>query len=84
MHLCGTVSAQSRWSALRRLPDYHLSDLGRERAQAVADDLRSRDIVHLAASLGAGSETMETIADVLGLPVSIDGRVIEAEKYLRG
>ncbi len=68
-----------------RLPDYHLSDLGREMAQVVADDLRSRDIVHLRCSpLERAQETMEPIADALGLPVSIDGRVIEAANYLEG
>ena len=68
-----------------RLPDYHLSDLGREMARTVAEDLRDRDIVHLRCSpLERAQETMEPIADVLGLPVTIDGRVIEAENYLEG
>ena len=68
-----------------RLPDYHLSDLGREMAQAVADDLRSRDVVHLRCSpLERAQETMEPIAEALDLPVAIDGRVIEAENYLEG
>jgi broad specificity phosphatase PhoE len=68
-----------------RLPDYHLSDVGREMAQAVADELRLRDIVHLRCSpLERAQETMEPIAEALGLPVSIDGRVIEAENYLEG
>ena len=50
-----------------RLPDYHLSDLGREMAQAVADDLRSRDVVHLRCSpLERAQETMEPIAEALG------------------
>jgi broad specificity phosphatase PhoE len=68
-----------------RLPDYHLSDLGREMAQVVADDLRSRDIVHLRCSpLERAQETMEPIAEALDLPVFTDGRVIEAENYLEG
>jgi len=68
-----------------RLPDYHLSDLGRDMAQTVAEDLRARDIVHLRSSpLERAQETMEPIADALGLPVTTDGRVIEAANYLEG
>src|SRR5919112_810619 len=33
-----------------RLPDYHLSDVGREMAERVAQDLGERDIVHLRCS----------------------------------
>jgi broad specificity phosphatase PhoE len=68
-----------------RLPDYHLSELGREMARTVADDLRDRDIVHLRCSpLERAQETMEPLAEALGLPVRIDSRVIEAENYLEG
>ena len=68
-----------------RLPDYHLSELGQEMARAVAEDLRSRDIVHLRCSpLERAQETMEPIADALGLPVTTDARVIEAGNYLEG
>jgi broad specificity phosphatase PhoE len=68
-----------------RLPAYHLSELGREMARRVAEDLRGRDIVHLRCSpLERAQETMEPIADALGLPVTTDGRVIEAANYLEG
>ena len=68
-----------------RLPDYHLSERGREMAARVAEDLRSRDIVHLRCSpLERAQETMEPIAGALGLPVTTDGRVIEAANYLEG
>jgi broad specificity phosphatase PhoE len=68
-----------------RLPDYHLSELGREMARMVAEDLQGRDIVHLRCSpLERAQETMEPIAEALGLPVTTDGRVIEAENYLEG
>jgi broad specificity phosphatase PhoE len=68
-----------------RLPDYHLSDLGREMARTVADHMRDRDIVHLRCSpLERAQETMEPIADVFGLPVTTDDRVIEAANYLEG
>jgi broad specificity phosphatase PhoE len=68
-----------------RLPDYHLSELGRDMARVVAEDLRGRDIVHLRCSpLERAQETMEPIAEALGLPVTTDGRVIEAANYLEG
>ena len=68
-----------------RLPDYHLSELGREMAERVAEDLRERDIVHLRCSpLERAQETVAPIAEALGLPVTIDGRVIEAANYLEG
>jgi broad specificity phosphatase PhoE len=68
-----------------RLPDYHLSELGRDMARVVAEDLRDHDIVHLRCSpLERAQETMEPIADALGLPVTIDDRVVEAENYLQG
>lgn len=68
-----------------RLPDYHLSDLGRQMADRVAAHLRDRDIVHLRCSpLERAQETMEPLAAALGLPVTTDGRVIEADNYLEG
>ena len=68
-----------------RLPDYHLSDLGREMADLVAEDLRGRDVVHLRCSpLERAQETMEPIAGMFGLPVTTDDRVVEAENYLEG
>ena len=68
-----------------RLPDYHLSELGREMADRVAEDLRRRDVVHLRCSpLERAQETMEPIARALSLPVTTDGRVIEAANYLEG
>jgi len=68
-----------------RLPDYHLSDLGREMATLVAADLRGRDITHLRCSpLERAQETMEPLAGALGLPVTTDDRVIEADNQLQG
>ena len=68
-----------------RLPDYHLSDTGRAMADLVAEHLRGRDVVHLRCSpLERAQETMEPIVDVYGLPVTTDGRVIEADNYLEG
>src|SRR3712207_6902076 len=49
-----------------RLPDYHLSERGREMAQRVADDLSGRDITHLRCSpLERAQETMEPLASAL-------------------
>lgn len=68
-----------------RLPDYHLSDTGRAMADLVAAHLRGRDVVHLRCSpLERAQETMEPIAADAGLPVTTDGRVIEADNFLEG
>ncbi len=68
-----------------RLPNFHLSELGRQMAEVTAADLRDRDIVHLRCSpLERAQETMAPLADALQLPVTTDGRVIEAENYLEG
>ena len=68
-----------------RLPDFHLSELGREMAARTAEDLRTRDIVHLRCSpLERARETMSPLAEALGLPVVIDDRVVEADNYLEG
>jgi broad specificity phosphatase PhoE len=68
-----------------RLPDFHLSELGRQMAERVADDLREHDIVHLVSSpLERAQETVAPLSAALSLPVVIDPRVIEAENYLQG
>ncbi|HEY5822469.1 MAG TPA: histidine phosphatase family protein [Propionibacteriaceae bacterium] len=68
-----------------RLPDYHLSDLGQEMALRATEALRGNDIVHLRCSpLERAQETMAPLADALGLPVTTDGRVIEAGNQLEG
>jgi broad specificity phosphatase PhoE len=68
-----------------RLPDYHLSDLGREMAEGVAEHLRRRDVVHLRSSpLERAQETAAPIAEAFGLPIVIDSRVIEAVNYFEG
>ena len=54
-------------------------------AKRVAEYFRGADVVHLRCSpMERTQETMAPIAEVLGLPVVIDGRVIEAENYLEG
>jgi broad specificity phosphatase PhoE len=68
-----------------RLPDYHLSDLGREMAERVAEHFRERDVVHLRSSpLERAQETAAPMAEAFGLPVVIDSRVIEAANYFEG
>lgn len=73
-----------------RLPEFHLSELGREMAQTVADHFSRRvaegaNIVHLAASpLTRAQETAQPISQALGLPIATEERVIEAANYFEG
>jgi broad specificity phosphatase PhoE len=68
-----------------RLPDYHLSELGIQMAERVAEHFRGRDVVHLVSSpLERAQETAAPLAEALGLPVVIDDRVIEAANYFEG
>lgn len=68
-----------------RLPDYHLSALGREMAEVAAASFAGRDVVHLVASpLERARETAEPFARVLGLPVHTDDRLIEASNHFQG
>jgi len=68
-----------------RLPDYHLSERGREMAERVAEHFRERDVVHLRSSpLERAQETVAPLAEAFGLPVVIDSRVIEAANYFEG
>lgn len=68
-----------------RLPDYHLSERGRAQAQAVADWLALRDIVHVVASpLERAQETAAPIAAHHGLPVGVDEALIESHNVFEG
>ncbi|GAA2758698.1 histidine phosphatase family protein [Actinopolymorpha rutila] len=68
-----------------RLPGYHLSDLGREMAERVAETVASRQITHLVASpLERAQETAQPMADKLGLPIATDERLIEAGNLFEG
>ena len=68
-----------------RLPDYHLSELGKEMAERVSEHFRGRDVVHLRCSpLERAQETAAPLAEALDLPVVIDPRVIEAANYFEG
>ncbi|MBA2414454.1 MAG: histidine phosphatase family protein [Geodermatophilaceae bacterium] len=68
-----------------RLPDYHLSDTGREMAEKVAARLTGRDITHLVSSpLERAQETAAPLAAALGLAVTLDDRLIEADNLFEG
>ena len=68
-----------------RLPDYHLSALGRKMADRVADHLSGRDITHVVASpLDRAQETAAPIAAAHGLETAVDERLIEAANIFEG
>jgi broad specificity phosphatase PhoE len=68
-----------------RLPDYHLSDRGREQAAAVADWLADRDITYIVASpLERAQETAAATASRHGLPIDTDADLIESWNIFEG
>lgn len=68
-----------------RLPDYHLSERGRAQAEAVAEWLAGRDIVHIVASpLDRAQETAAPIAAHHGLQVHTDASLIESHNVFEG
>jgi broad specificity phosphatase PhoE len=68
-----------------RLDGFHLSDLGRDMAQAVADHLADHDVTCVvASSLQRAQETATPIAASHGLPIVTDDRVIEAANHFEG
>ena len=68
-----------------RMPDFHLSDLGREMAETVAAHLSDHDVtVVLASPLDRAQETAGPIASAHGLSIITDKRVIEAGNYFEG
>ena len=68
-----------------RLPGFHLSDLGREMADRIAEHLRGEDITYLVSSpLERAQETAAPSAEVLGLEVATDARLIEAGNVFEG
>jgi broad specificity phosphatase PhoE len=68
-----------------RLPGFHLSDLGKAMAERVAKALTGRDVTYLAASpLERAQETAQPTAELFGLPIRTDPRVIEAANHFEG
>jgi broad specificity phosphatase PhoE len=68
-----------------RRDGYHLSDLGHEMAQRVADTIGDRDITHLRTSpLERAQETAAPLAVATGLTPVVDPRVIESSNVFEG
>ncbi len=68
-----------------RLPGYHLSDRGRQQAQAAADWLAPRDITYVVASpLERAQQTAAPIAAVHGLDIDTDDELIESWNHFEG
>jgi broad specificity phosphatase PhoE len=68
-----------------RLPDFHLSELGRQMAKADAEALVDRDVTYVVASpLERAQETAEPIAAQFKLETATDTRLIESSNYFEG
>jgi broad specificity phosphatase PhoE len=68
-----------------RLPEFYLSELGHEMAEAAASALADRDITYLVASpLERAQQTAQPTADLFELPIVTDDRVIEADNTFEG
>ena len=68
-----------------RLPGYFLSDRGRAMAVRIAETVGGRDITHVVSSpLERARETAAPAAEVLGLRVDVDDRLIEAGNVFEG
>jgi len=68
-----------------RRDGFHLSDLGHQMAQRIAESIGERDIVHMVTSpLERARETGAPLAAVRGLTPTIDPRVIESGNKFEG
>ena len=68
-----------------RLPGFRLSDLGVAQAEMAAQFLAARDIGYLVSSpLERAQQTAQPLADLTGLDVATDERLIEAANELEG
>ena len=68
-----------------RLPDFHLSELGRQMAKADAQALAEHDITHVVASpLERAQETAEPVAAQFKLDIATDTRLIESSNFFEG
>ena len=68
-----------------RRDGFHLSELGRQMAQRVADTIKDRDITQVRVSpLERAQETARPLAEARGLEIVTDERVIESENKFEG
>lgn len=68
-----------------RRSGYHLSELGRQMAERVAEHLQSRDITYVVSSpLERAQETAAPVAKAHGLDVASDARLLEAGNVFEG
>ena len=68
-----------------RLPGYGLSERGRQMAERIASHVAGRDITAVIASpLQRAQETAAPIAAALGLEITSDPRLLEAENQFEG
>jgi broad specificity phosphatase PhoE len=68
-----------------RLPGFHLSEDGRLMAKAAARHLAGRDVTAVFSSpLERARETADALSEQFGLPVTVDGRLIEAANHFEG
>jgi broad specificity phosphatase PhoE len=68
-----------------RLPGYRLSELGVQMAKAAAEALTGRDVTQVIASpLERAQQTAQPIAEVFGLPIGVDERLIESANFFEG
>ena len=68
-----------------RLPDFHLSELGKQMAKAAAKALATHDVTYVVASpLERAQETAAPIAAEFKLEVATDIRLIESANYFEG
>lgn len=68
-----------------RLPGFRLSELGERMSRTVAESLAGRDIKYLCSSpLERALQTAQPVADVLGLPITIEPDLIEGANWFEG
>ena len=68
-----------------RLPGYRLSEDGKQMALDAAEAVRGRDVQEvLASSLQRAQETAAPLAEVFGLPVTTDDRLLESTNHFEG
>lgn len=68
-----------------RLPGFRLSEAGRQMAVLAADALQGRDITHVVSSpLQRAHETAQPMAEMFGLAIATDDRLIEAGNDFEG